>query len=190
MAENNEKMHWSYWLHLLIGGFFMFGFPMLDPIEPLTEIGMTVLGVFIGMVYLWSAVDSIWPSMLGLMLVAMAGYVNGATGYAAVKALWMEAWGAEQGTIIYNGYFPGVTEVLSGKEAAAMNTKINNISSIAKSFTIDYLSGKKTNADWNAYIKSLEDNGIKEVYEFYAATATVFMTEHKEGVYSMSALID
>jgi sodium-dependent dicarboxylate transporter 2/3/5 len=95
MAENNEKMHWSYWLHLLIGGFFMFGFPMLDPIEPLTEIGMTVLGVFIGMVYLWSAVDSIWPSMLGLMLVAMAGYVNGATGYAAVKALWMEAWGAE-----------------------------------------------------------------------------------------------
>jgi len=101
----------------------------------------------------------------------------------------MEAWGAEQGTIIYNGYFPGVTEVLSGKEAAAMNTKINNLSSIAKSFTIDYLSGKKTDNDWNAYIKSLEDAGIKDVYEFYAATATVFMTEHKEGVYSMSSII-
>ncbi|MBO5365829.1 MAG: SLC13 family permease [Peptococcaceae bacterium] len=94
MAEK-EKVHWTYWMHLAIGGFFMFGFPMLDPIEPLTEIGMTVLGVFIGMVYLWSAVDSIWPSMLGLMLVAMAGYVSNATGYAAVKQLWMEAFGAE-----------------------------------------------------------------------------------------------
>lgn len=95
MAEEKEKVHWSYWLHLAVGAFFMFGFPMLDPIEPLTEIGMTVLGVFIGMVYLWSAVDSIWPSILGLMLVAIAGYVSNLSGYSAVKQLWMEAFGAE-----------------------------------------------------------------------------------------------
>ena len=87
MAEKNEKVHWTYWLHLAIGAFFMFGFPMLDPIEPLTDIGMTIVGVFIGMVYLWSAVDSIWPSLLGLMLVALAGYVPDMTGYAAVKQL-------------------------------------------------------------------------------------------------------
>jgi hypothetical protein len=31
----------------------------LDPIEPLTDIGMTIVGVFVGMVYLWSALDSI-----------------------------------------------------------------------------------------------------------------------------------
>ena len=95
MAEKSEKMPWTYWLHLAIGLGFMFIFPMLDPIAPLTEIGMTVLGVFIGMVYLWSAVDSIWPSMLGLMLIAIAGYVPELTGYAAVKQLWMEAWGSE-----------------------------------------------------------------------------------------------
>lgn len=94
MAEKSEKMHWTYWLHLLIGGFFMFGFPMLDPIEPLTEIGMTIVGVFIGMVYLWSALDSIWPSLLGLMLVALAGYVPG-NNYAAVKEVFLGAFGSE-----------------------------------------------------------------------------------------------
>ena len=60
-------------------------FPQLSPIEPITEVGMTVLGVFIGMVYLWSTVDSIWPSLLGLLLVGFAGYVPELQGYAAVK---------------------------------------------------------------------------------------------------------
>ena len=94
MAETN-KMHWTYWLHLVIGGFFMVVFPLLDPIEPLTEIGMAVLGVFIGMVYLWSALDSIWPSLLGLMLVALAGYVSDKTGYAAVKQVMLDSFGNE-----------------------------------------------------------------------------------------------
>ncbi len=95
MAEEKKKMHWSYWLHLAIGLGLMIGFPMLDPIEPITEVGMTILGVFIGMVYLWSALDSIWPSMLGLLLVAMSGYVGGATNYAAVKTLFLNSFGAE-----------------------------------------------------------------------------------------------
>ncbi len=103
MAEKSEKMHWTYWLHLAIGLGFMLGFPMLDPIEPITEIGMTVLGVFIGMVYLWSALDSIWPSLLGLLLVAMSGYVTGAEGYAAVKNLFLNSFGAETVIVLILG---------------------------------------------------------------------------------------
>ena len=120
MAENSEKMHWTYWLHLAIGAFFMFGFPMLDPIEPLTEIGMTIVGVFIGMVYLWSAVDSIWPSLLGLMLVALAGYVPDLSGYAAVKQLFLESFGAETvivcvlGMVLFAGVeFVGCTKYMA-----------------------------------------------------------------------------
>lgn len=66
MTANAEKMPWTYWLHLAIGLGFMLVFPMLSPIEPITEVGMAVLGVFIGMVYLWSTLDSIWPSLMGL----------------------------------------------------------------------------------------------------------------------------
>ena len=120
MAENTEKVHWTYWLHLAIGAFFMFGFPMLDPIEPLTEIGMTIVGVFVGMVYLWSAVDSIWPSLLGLMLVALAGYVPNLTGYAAVKQLFLESFGAETvivcilGMVLFAGVeFVGCTKYMA-----------------------------------------------------------------------------
>lgn len=49
-------------------------FPLLDPIGPITEIGMHVLAIFVGMVYLWSTVNSIWPSLLGLFLLAMSGF--------------------------------------------------------------------------------------------------------------------
>ena len=120
MAEKNEKVHWTYWLHLAIGAFFMFGFPMLDPIEPLTDIGMTIVGVFVGMVYLWSALDSIWPSLLGLMLVAMAGYVPNMTGYAAVKQLFLDAFGSETvivcilGMVLFAGVeFVGCTKYMA-----------------------------------------------------------------------------
>lgn len=95
MGCEKEKMPWTYWLHLIIGLSFMFIFPLLSPIEPITRIGMTVLGVFIGMVYLWSTVNSIWPSLLALILVALAGYVPELQGYAAVKSVFLNAFGAD-----------------------------------------------------------------------------------------------
>lgn len=108
-----EKVSWTYWLHLAIGLGFMLIFPRLSPIEPITEVGMTVLGVFVGMVYLWSAVDSIWPSLLGLVLVALAGYVPELEGYAAVKDLFMNAFGAETVIVLVLGMvlFAGVEYV-------------------------------------------------------------------------------
>lgn len=95
MSEKTEKVKWTYWLHLAIGMFFMFVFPRLTPFEPVTEVGMAVMGVFIGMVYLWSTMDSIWPSMLGLLLVGISGYVPELQGYAAVKNLFLNAFGTE-----------------------------------------------------------------------------------------------
>ncbi len=95
MSEKTETVKWTYWLHLAIGMFFMFVFPRLTPFEPVTEVGMAVMGVFIGMVYLWSTMDSIWPSMLGLLLVGISGYVPELQGYAAVKDLFLNAFGTE-----------------------------------------------------------------------------------------------
>ena len=36
---STAKVHWTYWLHLAIGLGFMFLFPQLSPIEPITEVG-------------------------------------------------------------------------------------------------------------------------------------------------------
>ncbi len=36
--------------------------------------GMRVLGIFIGMIFLWSFTDLIWSSLLGILAIVMAGY--------------------------------------------------------------------------------------------------------------------
>ena len=95
-TEKKATTKWTYWLSLAIGFGFMFGFPLLPAIEPITEVGMTVLGVFLGMVILWSTMDTAWPSILGLLLVALSGYLGPDTsGYAAVKEVFKNALGAE-----------------------------------------------------------------------------------------------
>lgn len=113
MAEANTKVKWTYWMHLAIGLGFMFILPMMKPFGPVTEVGMAVLGAFIGMIYLWSALDSIWPSILGLLLIALSGYVPELQGYAAVKKLFLDAFGNETvvGLALSMVLFAGVSYV-------------------------------------------------------------------------------
>lgn len=112
MGANEKKsaVKWTYWLFLAIGLGFMLLFPRLKPFSTITPVGMTVLGVFIGMVFLWSTMDSIWPSLLGLLLVALAGYLGeDFKGYAAVKEVFLQAIGSETvivcllGMILFGG---------------------------------------------------------------------------------------
>jgi len=54
----------------------MLVFVLLPPIAPITEIGMDVLGVFIGTVLLLSLVDTVWPSLLCIPLFALTGVMS------------------------------------------------------------------------------------------------------------------
>ena len=121
-----KKMPWTYWLHLAIGMCLMFIVPRLGPWEPITEVGMTVLGVFIGMVYLWSALDSIWPSLLGLLMISISGFVPELKGYAAVKNLFLNAFGSETVIVLILGMvlFAGVEYVGCTKYMARFFMKI------------------------------------------------------------------
>ena len=80
-------------IHSAIGLAFMLLFPLLPPFEPITPVGMRILGIFIGMVYLWSTLNSIWPSILGIILMGLSGIVD-AQGYAGIKQVALEAYGA------------------------------------------------------------------------------------------------
>jgi len=68
------KIDWKYYLHCIIGLFLMFGFGHLSPIEPITSLGMKVLGIFIGCIYMWSFLSCLWPSILGLIALGISGY--------------------------------------------------------------------------------------------------------------------
>lgn len=78
-----------YPIHLLIGFGIMALFWCMPPIEPITALGMRCVGAFLGMVYLWSAVDTLWPSMVGLFMLAISGY----GGEAGFNGVWMQAIG-------------------------------------------------------------------------------------------------
>lgn len=54
----------------------MFGFGMLEPIASVTPVGMQVLGIFIGVIYLWSFVGILWPSLLGLIALGISDYAT------------------------------------------------------------------------------------------------------------------
>lgn len=113
MSTQTKKSKVFHWIAVIIGLAFMLGFPQLDPIKPITPVGMTILGVFIGMVFLWSACDSIWPSILGLLIIGLSGFIPNQEGYNAVKTVFLNAFGNETVVVIILGmvFFAGLEYV-------------------------------------------------------------------------------
>ena len=77
MASNTLKSRnkdLSYYIMAAIGILITFGFGYLPPIDPITPMGMKVLGIFLGMIFLWSFVSILWPSLLGIVALMISGY--------------------------------------------------------------------------------------------------------------------
>lgn len=69
-----SKFDLVYLIHCVIGLLLMFGFGNLPPITPVTPLGMKVLGIFIGCIYMWSFISCLWPSILGFIALGISGY--------------------------------------------------------------------------------------------------------------------
>ncbi|MDR3357268.1 MAG: hypothetical protein LBN96_00100 [Desulfovibrio sp.] len=67
------KNLWQYTASA-VGILIVFGFGCLPPIDPITPMGMKVFGIFLGMIFLWSFVSILWPSLLGIVAIALSGY--------------------------------------------------------------------------------------------------------------------
>lgn len=63
-------------INIIIGLALMLCFQFI-PIksEFITKLGMQVIGVFLGTIYLWSTVGMIWPSILAVVLLGFYGYM-------------------------------------------------------------------------------------------------------------------
>ena len=72
--SNKDK---RYFAHSIIGIIIMFGFGYLPPFAPVTPLGMKYIGILLGLIYLWSLVEMLWPSMLGLVALILTGTVTG-----------------------------------------------------------------------------------------------------------------
>ena len=84
------------YLHYIIGLAIMFGFRFIPEgvLPNVTPIGLSILGIFIGTIYLWSTVDPLSSSIIGLFMIAFSGFAPvgqftaGAFGTPVVIQLW------------------------------------------------------------------------------------------------------
>lgn len=63
----------SYYINSAIVVLLMFVIPLFEPFGMVTEAGMKVLGVFVGMLWGWLTVGFVWPSLLGLIMIGFSG---------------------------------------------------------------------------------------------------------------------
>lgn len=68
------KLKSKYYVHCLVGILIMLIFSCFNPFGPVTATGVKVLGVFLGTMYLWTFVDTLWPSLLGVIMLGFTGF--------------------------------------------------------------------------------------------------------------------
>lgn len=77
----------KYYIHSLITIVIMFGFGYLPPLDPITPLGMRILGIFISLLYGWTFVNLVWSSILGMIALSL-------TGYAPLAVIMKEGFGS------------------------------------------------------------------------------------------------
>lgn len=76
MAATTQKKSIAYWINSIICLLLLFGFGYLEPWGSLEPVGMKVLGIFLGMLYGWTFIGFIWPSLLGAIALGFSGYAT------------------------------------------------------------------------------------------------------------------
>ena len=77
MAGNEGKVKKSKIIHTIIGICIMIFFQFLPVNLPsVTDVGMQILGIFLGTLYLWTTVDILWSSLLCLGAIGISAYTT------------------------------------------------------------------------------------------------------------------
>ena len=84
-----KKSRTKYYIHTLICLLIMFTFQFIPPFtDKITPTGMNALGIFLGVLYGWTFIGMIWPSLLGMVAC-------GFTGLMTVKESFLQGFGAD-----------------------------------------------------------------------------------------------
>ena len=73
---SDKKVKMSTYINIVIVFIFMFGFGYLPPLEPITPLGIKIVGIFLGLLYGWTLCGMIWPSLLGMLALSLSGAMN------------------------------------------------------------------------------------------------------------------
>lgn len=64
---STRKKDAAYYIKSIIGLAIMLFFGMIPAPEPITQPGMILLGQFIGLIFLWTTVDMVWPTFAAII---------------------------------------------------------------------------------------------------------------------------
>lgn len=92
-SHSNESKDLVYWIHTAITVLLMFGIGYLEPWGSLEPLGMKILGIFIGLLWGWTFIGFVWPSLMGVLALGLSGYQ---TVHAALTA----GFGAPVNTVL------------------------------------------------------------------------------------------
>ena len=79
MSTTTNKNSITYWIHIAVFFVLTFGISALPPFAQITEYGMQVLGIFVGLIYAWTFIGFLWPSLVGLFLLGLTAYAADVT---------------------------------------------------------------------------------------------------------------
>lgn len=83
MSSKTKNKDLTYYINSAIVVLLMFLVPYIEPFGMITEAGMRVLGVFLGMLWGWLTVGFVWPSLLGLIMIGFSGLTTVANGLSS-----------------------------------------------------------------------------------------------------------
>lgn len=66
-AKPTRKKDAAYYIKSVIGLAIMIFFGMIPAPAPITQPGMVLLGQFIGLIFLWTTVDMVWPTFAAIV---------------------------------------------------------------------------------------------------------------------------
>ena len=76
MSAKQKGYSISYFIKLAIMLLLMFGFGALPPMGQMNEVGMKVLGTFIGLLFGWSCLGIILPCFVGFVALSFSGIAS------------------------------------------------------------------------------------------------------------------
>ncbi len=69
-----KKKDAAYYIKLLIGLLITIGFGFIPAPAPITSTGMALIGMFIGLIYMYSALDTVWPNIVVMVIFALRAF--------------------------------------------------------------------------------------------------------------------
>ncbi len=82
-VSENKPVKISYWIHAVIFVILTIGIGMISPFGQITEYGMKILGIFVGLIYGWTFIGFIWPSIFGLVVLGYTDFAANVTNAVA-----------------------------------------------------------------------------------------------------------